>query len=49
MEVANEEQMYLHRLVIGVEGEVVQGSIEEVLHQRQQITLLLHSQPELML
>ena len=30
-----EYQMYLHLLVIGVEGEVVQGSIEEVLHHKQ--------------
>ena len=31
-EVAEEDPMYLYRLVIGVEGEVLQGSIEEVLH-----------------
>ena len=30
-EVEEEDQMYLHRLVIEVEGEVVQGSKEEVL------------------
>ena len=33
-EVVEEDPMYLHRLVIGVEGEVVQGIIEEVLHQK---------------
>ena len=33
-EVAEKDLMYLHQLVIGVEGEVVQSSIEEVLHQK---------------
>ena len=41
--------MYLHQLVIEVEGEVVQDSKEEVLLQRQYIALLLQPQPELML
>ena len=34
-EVTEEDQMYLHRLMIGVGGEVVQGSIKKVLHQKQ--------------
>ena len=34
-EVAEEDQMYLHQLVIEVEGEVVQDSKEKVLLQRQ--------------
>ena len=33
--------------MIGVEGEVVQGSIEKVLHQKQLMTLTLQSQPKL--
>ena len=31
---SRQDKMYLHRLVIGIEGEVVQGSKEEVLHQK---------------
>ena len=34
-EVAEEDQMYLYRLVIEVEGEVVQDNKEEVLLQKQ--------------
>ena len=31
---SKERSIVLHRLVIGVEGKVVQGSIEEVLHKK---------------
>ena len=34
-EVAKEDQMYLHRLMLEVEGEVIQDNKEEVLLQRQ--------------